>query len=175
MHKFQRTPQGKGAHTCAAALNDGAISKVLDDLKKPETNKLVLDLRVNPGGSSPQGTEFARKVGKISRINKKGRIFVIIGKRTYSSAVINAIDFKRYTEAILCGEATSGQPNHFGETRQFVLPNSNLPVRYSTKYFKYSDEDEDSLMPDMAVETSIQDFAEGRDPVLEAIKRYEVE
>ena len=95
--------------------------------------------------------------------------------RWATTAVINAIDFKRYTEAILCGEPTSGQPNHFGETRQFVLPYSSLAVRYSTKYFKYSDEDEDSLMPDMAVETSFEDFAEERNPVLEAIKRYEVD
>jgi hypothetical protein len=40
-------------------------ARVLDDLKKPETSKFVLGLRFYPGGSSPQGTEFAREVGKI--------------------------------------------------------------------------------------------------------------
>ena len=149
-------------------------STILEDLKKPETEKFVLDLRFNPGGSSPQGTEFAKEVGKIARINRKGRLFVIIGKRTYSSAVINAIDFKKHTEAILIGEPTSGKPNHFGEVNKFRLPNSGLSVSYSTKYFKYLDEDADSLMPDITVETSFKDFASGKDPALDAVRQYNI-
>jgi len=149
-------------------------STILDELKKPGTEKFVLDLRFNPGGSSPQGTEFAKEVGKITRINKKGRLFVIIGKRTYSSAVINAIDFKKHTEAILIGEPTSGRPNHFGEVNKFRLPNSDLSVSYSTKYFKYLDGDPDSLIPDITAETSFKDFASGKDPVLDAIRQYKI-
>lgn len=149
-------------------------SKILEDLKKPETEKFVLDLRFNPGGSSPQGTEFAKEVGKIANINKKGRLFVIIGKRTYSSAVINAIAFRKHTEAILIGEPTSGRPNHFGEVKKFKLPNSGLSVSYSTKYFKYIDDDPNSLIPDITVETSFKDFASGKDQVLDAIRQYNI-
>jgi len=149
-------------------------SKILKDLKKPETEKFVLDLRFNPGGSSPQGTKFAMEVGKIANINKKGRLFVIIGKRTYSSAVINAIAFRKHTEAILIGEPTSGRPNHFGEVKKFKLPNSGLFVSYSTKYFKYLDEDPDSLIPDITAETSFKDFASGKDPALDAIRQYKI-
>jgi hypothetical protein len=147
-------------------------SKVLESLSEAETQKLVVDLRFNPGGSSPQGTKFAKKIGQTARINKKGRLFVIIGKRTYSSAVINAIDFKKNTEAILIGEPTSGKPNHFGEVNKFSLPKSGLSVSYSTKYFNYLDEDLSSLMPDITVETTFADYAAGKDPVLEAVKRY---
>jgi len=148
--------------------------KILEDLKKPETEKFVLDLRFNPGGSSPQGTKFAMEVGKIANINKKGCLFVIIGKRTYSSAVINAIAFRKHTEAILIGEPTSGRPNHFGEVKKFKLPNSGLSVSYSTKYFKYIDDDPNSLIPDITVETSFKDFASGKDPVLDAIRQYNI-
>ncbi len=148
-------------------------SKILEDLKKPETEKFVLDLRFNPGGSSPQGTKFAMDVGKIANINKKGRLFIIIGKRTYSSAVINAIAFRKNTEAILIGEPTSGKPNHFGEVKKFKLPNSGLSVSYSTKYFKYIDDDPNSLIPDITVETPFADYAAGKDPVLDAIKKYD--
>ena len=147
-------------------------SQTLAELKKPEVRKFVLDLRFNPGGSSPQGTELAKKVSKISNINQQGKIFVLIGKRTYSSAVINAIDFKNHTEAILVGEPTSGKPNHFGEVNKFKLPKTGLSVSYSTKYFKYLEEDPDSLMPDITVETSFGDFASGKDPVLDAIRQY---
>lgn len=147
-------------------------AETVDALNKPGVEKCILDLRFNPGGSSPQGTELARKIGEISRINRKGRLFVIIGRRTYSSAVINAIDFKKHTEAILVGEPTSGRPNHFGEVQRFTLPKTGLPVSYSTKYFKYLDDDPDSLMPDITVETSFEDYASGKDPVLDAIKNY---
>jgi hypothetical protein len=154
---------------------DAFASQILAEMKKPEVRKFVFDIRFNPGGSSPQGTKLARKVSEIDNINRRGKIFVIIGKRTYSSAVINAIDFKNHTEAILVGEPTSGKPNHFGEVKKFKLPYSGLSVSYSTKYFKYLDEDPNSLMPDIAVETTFSDFASGKDPVLDAIRKYNVE
>jgi len=147
-------------------------SKILQDLKKAEVRKFVLDLRFNPGGSSPQGTRLAKSVSEISHINQKGKIFVVIGKRTYSSAVINAIDFKKRTKAILVGEPTSGKPNHFGEVKKFRLPNSGLSVSYSTKYFKYLDDDVASLIPDITVEASFEHFASGKDPVLDVIRQY---
>ena len=150
-------------------------SQILADLKKAEVRKFVLDLCFNPGGSSPQGTELAKRVSELSNINQQGKIFVLIGKRTYSSAVINAIDFKNNTEAILVGEPTSGKPNHFGEVNKFKLPNSGLSVSYSTKYFKYLKEDPDSLMPDITVETTFNDFASGKDPMLDAIRQYKIE
>ena len=149
-------------------------SQILADMKKAEVRKFVLDLRFNGGGSSPQGTELAKRVSEIGNINQKGKSFVLIGKRTYSSAVINAIDFKNHTEAILVGEPTSGRPNHFGEVNKFKLPNSGLSVSYSTEYFKYLEEDPDSLMPDIAVEMTFSDFASGRDPALDAIRQYRI-
>lgn len=150
-------------------------SQILAEMKKAEVRKFVFDIRFNPGGSSPQGTELARKVSEVDNINQHGKTFVIIGKRTYSSAVINAIDFKNRTKAILVGEPTSGKPNHFGEVDKFKLPCTGLSVSYSTKCFKYLEEDPDSLMPDIAVEITFNDFASGKDPVLDAIRRYNVE
>lgn len=169
-----RKPRERGSKANAERLPSFTdfTSKILEDLNKTDTEKLVLDLRFNPGGSSLQGTEFTREVGKIDKINRKGCVFVIIGKRTYSSAVINAIDFKNNTDAILIGEPTSGKPNHFGEVNKFALPNSGLSVSYSTKHFKYLDEDPNSLMPDITVEILFVDYALGKDPVLDAIKQY---
>lgn len=149
-------------------------SQILAELEKPEVRKFVFDMRFNPGGSSPQGTRFARRVSEISNINQEGKIFVVVGKRTYSSAIINAINFKKRTEAIFVGEPTSGKPNHFGEVNKFTLPNSGLSVSYSTKYFKYLDEDPASLIPDIIVETSFKDFASGKDPVLDTIREYKI-
>ncbi|MCZ4695106.1 hypothetical protein [Ancylomarina euxinus] len=94
----------------------------------------------------------------------------MIGRKTFSSAIINAMDFKNQTEVILIGEETSGKPNHFGEIRSFDLPHSKLNVTYSTKYFKETDEDINTIVPDVRVETSFEDYMKGVDPVYEWIK-----
>ena len=85
-------------------------ARALEDIRGKSAEKLVVDLRFNGGGSSPQGTEFANKIGKVAGINRKDRLFVMIGQRTSSSAAINAIHFKKFTEAILIREPTNGRP-----------------------------------------------------------------
>ena len=63
-----------------------------------------------------------------------------------------------------------GKPNHFGEVRVFNLPNTDLKVSYSTKYFKLLENiDPDALYPDITVETEFEDFLNGRDTVLKLI------
>ncbi len=148
-------------------------SHLLAELEKPEVRTFVFDMRFNPGGSSPQGSALARKIGEIERINQKGKIFVAIDKRTYSSAILNAIDFKKRTQALLIGQPTSGKPNHYGEVKRFKLPNSGLMVSYSTKYFRHVDGDPESLDPDIVVEMQFSAFASGEDPVLNAIRQYQ--
>lgn len=106
------------------------------------------------------------------KINKKGHLFVVVGRSTFSSAILNALTLKNETEAIFVGEPTGGRPNHFGEVRSFNLPNSGLTVRYSTKYFRYSDDDSESLFPDILVEPSFSDFVSNTDSVLQAIRDW---
>jgi C-terminal processing protease CtpA/Prc len=105
----------------------------------------------------------------VKEINQKGRLFVIIGRRTFSSAILNALDLKKKTAAVFYGEPTGGKPNHFGEIETLTLPHLKLKVSYSTKYFQFVDGDDPSLMPDVLVELTLDDYLALRDPVLEAI------
>jgi hypothetical protein len=75
---------------------------------------------------------FINQIKANKKINKKGRLFVIIGRQTFSSAILNAISFKNNTEAIFVGEPTGGKPNHYGEIKVFTLKNSPIRVQYST-------------------------------------------
>lgn len=143
--------------------------EVLEQLERSEVKRLVFDLRHNPGGSSPQGTALVKRIASIQRVNQPNRIYVVIGRRTFSSAILNALDFQRHTTAILVGEPTSGKPNHFGEVRSFQLPHSGLSVHHSTKYFRHAPGDADSLIPDKVVETRFSDYRAGIDPVWEWI------
>ncbi len=143
-------------------------SKVFNLISSKEVDKLVIDLRFNSGGDSSQGTKFAEE---LSRYKDQFETYVIIGADTFSSAIINALDFKKQLDAYFIGTATMGKPNHYGEVRSFKLPNTGLKVSYSTNYFTLlKDSDPDSLYPDITVETSFQDFINGEDTAFEMIK-----
>ena len=62
------------------------------------------------------------------------------------------------TNAVFVGEETGGKPNHFGEVKSFQLPSSKLPVSYSTKYFKRTDENMNTITPDVKIELSFSDL-----------------
>ena len=134
--------------------------------------KLVIDLRNNGGGSSAIFEPFIKKT-EDSRFNSEGKLWVIIGKRTFSSAILNSLRLKKNTKAIFIGEMTGGEPNHYGEVKNFKLPNSEITVQYSTKYFHWYDEDVNTLEPDLYVEESFAADMEGRDPVLDYILNIE--
>lgn len=140
---------------------------ILSTLAEKPVHKLVFDVRNNPGGSSPQGARLARQIGQAY----KGKVYAVIGRRTFSSAVLNTLDFQEHCGATLVGEPTSGRPNHFGEVKTFELPNSKATVSYSTQYFKRVEGDPATLEPDVRVELSFNEFNRGVDPVWEYIKR----
>ena len=97
---------------------------------------------------------------------------MVTGRKTFSSAVINVMDFLKYTNAILIGESTGGKPNHYGEVKVLELPSSKLQVVYSTKYFKNSGTDMNTIKPRIGIQTSFNDFINGIDPVYEWIKTH---
>lgn len=137
-------------------------------VERYQPDKLVIDIRMNRGGSSPILEPFIKKV-RSSEFNQEGRLYVITGKDTYSSAVLNALRLRSRTDAHFVGEATGGAPNHYGEVKQFTLPNHEINIRYSTKYFHWLDEETDTLVPDTEIEELFADYRRGHDPVLEWI------
>jgi hypothetical protein len=145
--------------------------RVFQTLGTESIDKIVFDLRFNGGGSSSQGTEFIKKVSKYLEKNPEVKMYVILGRHTFSSAIINALDFKKLTKAIFVGEEMAGSPNHFGEVKSFKLPSSGLTVDYSTKYFKLVQVG-NVFPPDVKLETSFQDFKTGVDPAYEWIVRH---
>ncbi|MCY6957989.1 S41 family peptidase [Clostridium brassicae] len=139
-------------------------------IEKEQVKKLVIDLRNNRGGSSRVLNGFIKKISK-SELNKNGKIFVIVGRETFSSAILNAISLKQDTKAIFVGENTSGKPNHYGEVKKFKLPNTNTTIRYSTKYFNNYDKDISSFIPDKKIELSINDYINNNDPIMDYITK----
>jgi len=139
------------------------------DIDKHQPEKIILDLRNNSGGNSAILKPFLDKLSE-NYMNKKGFLYVLIGKKTFSSALMNAVDLKRNFNSILVGEPTSGNVNHYGETRGFRLQNSKITVGYSTKYWENWKGYSGPLLPDIKIKYSIKNFKKNIDEAIEYVK-----
>lgn len=144
------------------------LSLLKDMLKENKADKLIIDIRNNMGGIHLDKSKLVDMIIDSPDYNKKEKLFVIVGRETFSSGLLYAAEFKNRTNATFCGEPTGGSLRHYGDVRNFKLPNSKLEIRYSTKYFDKGPGD--SLVPECKVDYSIKDYVEGIDPVIEKIK-----
>jgi peptidase S41-like protein len=130
--------------------------------------RVVIDLRQNGGGDFKVGRKhMIQPIQQRAALNQKGRLFVIVGRRTYSAALANAVDFRKDTNAILVGEPIGERPNSFSENDELTLPHSRLVVSYSTRYYKFVDEDVPAVLPDVRIDPNWLDWRAGRDPVMD--------
>ncbi len=145
-------------------LTSDAMALIDHDL----VNTIVVDWRGNSGGNSlvfqPMHAGLQKRVK-----DKNLRIYGVIDQGTYSSALINALQFKRELPVTFLGEPTGDNPGNLGEVSSFTLPNSKLAVQYSTRLMDLNDNGKDTLMPDILISPSLADLLSGRDPVYEAI------
>lgn len=149
-------------------FEDGLITQ----LNEKEINKFIIDLRDNTGGDSRLMTDFASRLSNIKKLNQNGKIFIITGRKTFSSAVFACISLKDSTQAISFGEPTGGNVNGYGNVGLIILPNSKINISCSTKYFNLSPKYKDSFTPDVEIEQSYDDYVNGIDDAYEAIKNY---
>lgn len=105
----------------------------------------------------------------------EGPVCVLIGPSTFSSAMKLANAIADFDLATLIGEETGGNPNAFGESYIFDLPNTWLQVTVSTKRFVRANGDAASrggVMPHIKIEQSVEDLTKGVDTTLEFAKKW---
>ena len=144
-------------------------SKVLFDLiKQQHPDKLVLDMRLNDGGDFDIGLKYlVHPIRKLSTINRKGHLFILIGPRTFSAAMANSEHFRDQTKAILVGQPIGEKPNSYQEARDMTLPNSYWIARCSITFYTFVKGDENLIRPDKEIFPTWEDYKSGRDPVLD--------
>jgi hypothetical protein len=163
--------QGSGASALFMPSFREFEKEVFQILKRQAVDKIVFDLRYNNGGHPQQGKDFIEKLHK-KKIKGPGKFFLLVGRKTSSEALINAMDYLNYPGVVVVGEETGGKPNHFGKVRRFVLPESGLIVSHSTVYFPLMEEDPGSLVPDVTALESMEIYMKGLDPAYEAVRLY---
>ncbi len=149
------------------------VSDVIEALDENRVDKLIIDLSKNRGGSSGLLSPLIDYL-KDSYINEYGKIFVITGYETFSSAVLDVGSLQNEINSIIIGAPTGFSLNHFGELGMFYLPHNPLNILISTKkmdnQLKRGNPDDDALYPDIRIPYKFKDiYEDGRDLVLEKI------
>lgn len=152
---------------------DEFTRRFMDEIRSVRPHHVVIDMRYNTGGSSPVLHPLISALAVDATEGRSYELYVVIGRETFSSAVLNAISLRQDAGAIFVGEPSGGRPNHYGEVRSFRLPNTGRDVSYSTKYFTHyrpaDGSDPDALVPDIEAVPSWDAYVQGIDPALRAI------
>ena len=131
--------------------------------------RVIVDLRLNGGGNNQTYGPLLSALSDAS-VNRKGRLFVLIGRATFSAAANFAADVDRFTKATFVGEPTGGGVEIYGDTIGLLLPKSGINVNIATRYWNFGKGRRPSARdhPDKKVLVTVADFLAGRDPVLTA-------
>jgi hypothetical protein len=140
-------------------------------------DRVVLDLRLNRGGDGTLNQPLLLSLIRSPKLEGPGRLFVLIGRSTFSAAQFLVHDLEEYTDAVFVGEPTAGKPNSYGDSRRITLPNSGITVRASIFYWQRTHPLDARRWkgPDVAAELTSRDYRENVDPAMREVLAYEVE
>lgn len=171
-------PESKTLYVRHSAVQDDSLetiesyfSNVFDFINKNDVEKFVLDVRMNGGGNNYLNKSVITGIIRSDKINKDGKFYCIIGRRTFSAAQNLVNELEKYTEVIFAGERTSENVNFYGDALVEELPNSKLQARLSWLWWQNLDprDKRKATSPYLAVDMSFDDYANNIDPVMNAV------
>jgi len=142
-------------------------AEVVADLAATPPACFVLDLRANGGGDSRVLSPVFQGVARVLAGGSVGQAWVVTGRRTFSSAALNAVEFVAGTGARVIGEPMGNKPDHFGQPLGFTLPNTGVRLQCSARAFVRLVGDPPTVLPDVEIVPVAADWFAGRDPVLD--------
>ncbi|HWM27500.1 MAG TPA: hypothetical protein VNQ14_03505 [Woeseiaceae bacterium] len=152
---------------------DAFFARALAAADSAGAERFVLDLRLNGGGNSYNNRPIVRALVR-SRFDEPGRLYVITSRRTFSAAGMLIDELEKWTNPIFVGEPSSSRGNHYGDSRKLVLPNNKATVRVSSLWWQLWDPRDSRpwIAPGIAAPLTLEAYASGHDPALEAIARF---
>lgn len=150
------------------------VKRVAKFVNDNTVERLVVDLRWNGGGNTFLSQPLVRALIGHEKINQRGKLFVIVGRNTFSAAMNTATLIERHTNAIFVGEPTGSSPNFIGESVRVELPYSKMNGSISDLYWQTSwpMDHRPWIAPLLYTPPTFAAYREGRDPALDAILQY---
>jgi len=149
----------------------GIDTAVGERAAQPDVDRVVIDLRQNPGGDNHRYVPLLHALQDYAA-EHPGRLFVLTDRVTFSAAANLATEIEQTTDAIFVGEPMGGGLNFWGDATFVNLPDLPIPMRVgiSTRYWQKSAPDDPRLTiePDLGVPVRAADYFADRDPALEA-------
>jgi hypothetical protein len=136
-------------------------------LAQPGIARLIVDMRNNTGGSATILDPWIESL-KSTRFNQSGRLYVIVGRATFSAAMEASDLLHDGTAAIFVGEPTGGKPRFLLRRGDFPLPYFGLRVSYSSGN-EHANDPGPTLTPDLQTPVTFSDYMRGLDRALDAI------
>ncbi|MCB9055763.1 MAG: tetratricopeptide repeat protein [Chitinophagales bacterium] len=177
IYYYEYLPESKTVYVRHSQIQDDPseaipafYKKVFDFINKNDVEKMVLDVRLNGGGNNYKNKPIITGIIETAKINQPGKLFVIIGRRTYSACQNLVNELSNYTNAMFVGEPTGENINFYGDNRLVELPKTKIPVRLSFAWWqdKPQWENADWTAPQYAVDMSFEQYKNDQDPVLDA-------
>jgi hypothetical protein len=147
------------------------FEETFDFVASNDVQTLVIDMRLNGGGNTGLVMPLIHGLIKCEKVNQPGKLFVIIGRRTFSAAQNTTSLIEMHTNATFVGEPTGSRPNFVGESTYFHLPYNKHRVYCSSRYWQFmvSLDKRTWIPPQIAAPLTFDDYANNRDPAMNAI------
>ncbi|MBO0723230.1 MAG: hypothetical protein J2P41_20570, partial [Blastocatellia bacterium] len=137
-------------------------------------DRMIIDMRWNGGGNNFYNRPIIHGLIRNEKVNQLGKLFVIVGRQTFSAAICGAAEIESNTRAIFVGEPTGSSPNFVGESVTVTLPYSKMGGSISDLYWQNSVAMDYRvwIAPQLYAPPSFELYRANRDPALEAIMAY---
>ena len=134
-------------------------------------DNIILDIRHNPGGNGSILPSLTRALIHAEIAKPDGKLFIVIGRGTFSAAHTLLVDINELSNAVIVGEPSGSRPNAISEAGWFKLPHSGLMGIVSTQFHQTSSAEDHRIWiaPHIPTSLSSAEYFAGIDPSLEAI------
>ena len=135
--------------------------------------RVIVDLRLNGGGDNTTYGSLTTLFGSPA-VNKRGKLYLLVGRATFSAAANFAAEIDRATRAVFLGESTGGGVETYGDTFPVLLPTVGWYVHIAARYHERKKSKNDrrlAVEPDVRIDLTSKQYFAGMDPVLERALR----
>lgn len=153
---------------------DKFCERLFKFIEENPVDRLVIDMRWNSGGNNFLNRPLTHGLIRCDKINQRGKLFVIVGRNTFSAAMCGVTHIERHATPIFVGEPTGSSPNFVGETIQVNLPYTRMQGSISDLYWQNSIamDYRTWIAPQVYAPPSFELYRANRDPAMEAIMAY---